>query len=153
MGRPRIANPKNKHIGIVTTEEKYRRFKALGLVGDEAIDVLLYYLEKENKELQVKKMQTISNIKNIQKSIEELEFEKLKEETKLDQINEKIGLAESGLNRDVQMAVGTILQRFKRQSVYNIIEFLENEDKLLEDQAFSCGISIEELWQLCFDNA
>jgi len=92
MGRPKKQNPKNKHIGIVTTEEKFRRFKALGLVGDEAIDVLLFHLENDKTSLNVKRMQTISNIKKIDKDIEELQYQKLKEETKLEGLNEEIGI-------------------------------------------------------------
>ena len=72
MGRPKSANPKNRHIGIVTTEEKYRRFKRLNLVGDRAIDVLLYYLEKDNQKLQLEKILLVENIKKIDKEIKEL---------------------------------------------------------------------------------
>ena len=86
MGRPRIRNPKNKHIGIVTTEEKFHRFKKLGLIGDEAIDVLLYYLENDKSKLNVQKQQIISNIRNIRKQIENLEYEVLKEDLILNHI-------------------------------------------------------------------
>ena len=126
MARPRIRNPKNKHIGIVTTEEKFRRFKALGLVGDEAIDVILYHLESDNMKLNIQKSQAINHIKSMRKQIEDLEYEILKEETKIEQINEKIGLnKDTGLRKDVDNAVKKIIRRFNSQSIYTIDEFLD----------------------------
>jgi len=147
MGRPKKQNPKNKHIGIVTTEEKFRRFKALGLVGDEAIDVLLFHLENDKTSLNVKRMQTISNIKKIDKDIEELQYQKLKEETKLEGLNEEIGINKNnGLRNDVDRAVKTVLQRYNLvKEVYNIHDFLDMNEKLLEDQAYLSNISVEEL--------
>ena len=65
MGRPKKQNPKSRHIGIVTTEEKFRRYKALGLKGDEAIDVLLHYRENKTQKLEIQKSQAIINIKTI----------------------------------------------------------------------------------------
>lgn len=155
MARPRKQNPKNKHIGIVTTEEKFRRFKALGLVGDEVIDVLLYHLESENMKLNIQKSQAINNIKNMRKSIEDLEYEILKEETKIEQINEKIGLnKDTGLRRDVDNAVKKIIQRFNSQSIYTIDEFLDfKENKvLIETQAYLCSYDVEAFKDLVRDS-
>lgn len=155
MARPRKQNPKNKHIGIVTTEEKFRRFKALGLVGDEAIDVILYHLESDNMKLNIQKSQAINNIKNMRKSIEDLEYEILKEETKIEQINEKIGLnKDTGLRRDVDNAVKTIIQRFNSQSIYTIDEFLDfKENKvLIESQAYLCSYDVEAFKDLVRDS-
>ncbi len=155
MARPRKQNPKNKHIGIVTTEEKFRRFKALGLVGDEAIDVILYHLESENMKLNIQKSQAINNIKNMRKSIEDLEYEILKEETKIEQINEKIGLnKDTGLRKDVDNAVKKIIQRFNSQSIYTIDEFLDfKENKvLIESQAYLCSYDVEAFKDLVRDS-
>lgn len=150
MGRPKSANPKNKHIGIVTTEEKYRRFKRLNLVGDRAIDVLLYYLEKEGQKIQLEKIMIVDNIKKIDKEIKELEYQKLALETELEEVNKKIGFVEAGMTSDVEKAVGTILQRYN-QSIHNIKEFLEFNNNLLETQACLCGLSKGRLYQIVFD--
>lgn len=155
MARPRIRNPKNKHIGIVTTEEKFRRFKALGLVGDEAIDVLLYHLESDNMNLNIQKSQAINNIKHMRKEIEDLEYEILKEETKIEQINEKIGLnKDTGLRKDVDNAVKKIIRRFNSQSIYTIDEFLDfKENKVfIENQAYLCSYDVEALKDLVRDS-
>lgn len=155
MARPRKQNPKNKHIGIVTTEEKFRRFKALGLVGDEVIDVLLYHLESDNMKLNIQKSQAINHIKNMRKQIEDLEYEILKEETKIEQINEKIGLnKDTGLRRDVDNAVKKIIQRFNSQSIYTIDEFLDfKENKvLIETQAYLCSYDVEAFKDLVRDS-
>ena len=151
MGRPKSANPKNKHIGIATTEEKYRRFKRLNLVGDSAIDVLLYYLEKDNQKFQLEKILLVENIKRIDKEIKELEYKRLEFETELEEVNKKIGLEESGMTHDVESAVETILQRYNNQSVYNIKEFLEFNKKLLENQAYLCGLSKGRLYQIVYE--
>ena len=155
MGRPKSANPKNKHIGIVTTEEKYRRFKALGLVGDEAIDVLLFHLEKGNMGLNIKKSQAIRNIKSLREQIEQLEYEVLQEETKLEQINSEIGISETGLGNDVDRAIKTVLDRFNNQEIYTIEEYLElKKNKLLLDiQAGLCNKDVEEFKELVITNA
>ena len=151
MGRPRSSNPKNKHIGIVTTEEKWRRFKSLNLVGDRAIDVLLYYLEKDNRKVQMDKIYLVDSIKRIDKEIKELEYERLKLETELEEVNRKIGISEAGMTSDVEKAVGTILQRYNSQSIYNIKEFLEDNKNLLESQAYLCGLSTGKLYQIVYE--
>ena len=151
MGRPKSNNPKNKHIGIVTTEDKYRRFKALNLVGDRAIDVLLYYLEKEGQKVQLEKILLVENIKKIDKQIKELEYKRLEFETELEEVNKRIGISEAGMTNDVERAVGTILQRYNDQSVYTIQEFLNDNRKLLENQAYLCGLSIGELYQIVYE--
>ena len=151
MGRPKSANPKNKHIGIVTTEDKYRRFKRLNLVGDRAIDVLLYYLEKDNQKVQLEKILLVENIKKIDKEIKELEYKRLEFETELEEVNKKIGISEAGITNDVESAVGTILQRYNSQSIYTIQEFLNDNKKLLENQAYLCGLSIGELYQIVYE--
>lgn len=152
MGRPRSNNPKNKHIGLVTTEDKHRRFKELNLIGDKAIDVLLYYLENDNKALQMDKIETVNQIKKIDNQIKHLEYQKLALETELAEINKKIGLTERGYNVDVEKAVNVILQRYElKKEVCNIMEFLNNNETLLENQAYLCGISADKLWELVFD--
>ena len=153
MGRPRIANPKNKHIGIVTTEEKYRRFKALGLVGDEAIDVLLYHLENENMELNIKKSQIIRRIRSLKKQIEELELEVLKEETKLDQINSEMGFSDNGLGKDVDSAINNVLTEFNKQNTFDLVSFLEwtKNKPFLENQAGGCGKQLDEFKELVIE--
>ena len=153
MGRYKSPNPKNRHIGIVTTEEKYRRFKALNLVGDKAIDVLLYYLEKDSRRLQIDKSLTVTNIKEIDKQIKELEYEKLKLETELEEINKKIGFNEKGISHDVERAVSIILHKWETQSILNIWDFLEMNEELLKTQAYLCGISEDKLWELVFNKA
>lgn len=153
MGRPRKQNPKTKHIGIATTEEKFNRYKALGLVGDQAVDILLYHLENDNTNLNVTRMQTISNIKRIGKEIEELEFQKLKEETKLEELNEQIGVNKaSGLRKDVDRAVKTVLQRYNKvKEIYSIDEFFEMNENLLEDQAYIGSITVDELKEYVYE--
>lgn len=152
MGRPKSNNPKNKHIGIVTTADKYRRFKELNLVGDRAIDVLLYYLENDNKRLQMSKIEIVNRIKDIDNKIKDLEYERLQLETELEEVNKKIGLTEAGFSVDVEKAVNVILQRYDMQKdVYNIMEFLDNNETLLENQAYLCGISSDKLWELVFN--
>lgn len=152
MGRPKSNNPKNRHIGIVTTEEKFRRFKALNLVGDRAIDVLLYHLEKPNKKLEIDKALTVQAIKDIDALIKDLEYEKLKLQTELEEINKEIGFAESGLNNDVERAVGVILQRYEMQKdVYNILDFLDMNEELLKAQAYLCGLSADKLGDIVFN--
>lgn len=152
MGRPKSNNPKNKHIGIVTTADKYRRFKELNLVGDRAIDVLLYYLENDNKGLQMSKIELVNRIKEIDNKVKDLEYERLQMETELEEINKKIGLAETGFSVDVEKAVDVILQRYDMQKdVYNLMEFLDNNETLLENQAYLCGISSDKLWELVFN--
>lgn len=153
MGRPKIQNPKNKHIGIVTTEEKYRRFKALGLIGDEAIDVLLFHLEKGDMELNVKKSQSIKNIKSMKKQIENLEFEILKEETRIEEINQKIGVnATNGLRKDIDKAINNVMQRYNNQCIFNIYEFVEDNKEFIKAQAYLCNITVEEFNQILIDN-
>ena len=156
MARPRKNNPKNKHIGIVTTEEKFRRFKALGLVGDEAIDVLLYHLESDNMKLNIQKSQAVNRIKDMRKTIEDLEYEILKEETKIEQLNERIGLnKDTGLRTDVDKAVKTVLQRFNAQEIFTLDEFLElkKNKPLIESQAGLCSCDVETFKDLVRDNA
>lgn len=153
MARPRSKNPKNKHIGIVTTDEKFRRYKALNLVGDKAIDVLLYHLENENKKLQIDKIMTVEKIKEIDKQIKNLEFEKLQLETTLDELNHEIGFIGSDVNIDVDKAVNVILQRFNNQKVYSILEFLENNQELIKNQAYLCGLDAAKLEDLVFDKS
>ena len=153
MGRPKIQNPKNKHIGIVTTEEKYRRFKALGLIGDEAIDVLLFHLEKGDMELNVKKSQSIKNIKSMKKQIENLEFEILKEETRIEEINQKIGVnATNGLRKDIDKAINNVMQRYNNQGVFNIYEFVEYNKEFIKAQAYLCNTTFKEFNQILIDN-
>lgn len=153
MGRPKSANPKSEHIGIVTTPNLKERFKALGLVGDEAIVVLLHYLEKENKKLEIEKILKINQIKNIDKQIEELEFEKLKLETQLQQLNEQLGLSSDGKNVNVENAVNRILNRFNNQNVYNIVEFLGVNQEFVKQQAFLCGLEVSQLEDIVFERS
>lgn len=152
MGRPPVRNPKNKHIGIVTTDEKFRRFKSLGLVGDEAIDVLLYYLENDKTKLNVQRQKIISNIKMIQKKIEDLEFERLKEETKLEEINLQIGVdKDTGLRKDVSKSIRVVMQRFQSQSIFTIEEFVEDNEDFIATQAYLCNTEVEEFKKLIYE--
>ncbi len=153
MGRPKSQDPKNRHIGIVTTESKFKRFKALGLKGDEAIDVLLYYLENDKMETNIRKSFIIRRIKEISKEVEDLEFEKLKLETQLEQVNLEMGInKENGLNRQVDNAIKNVLQRFNNQSIFNIYDFVEDNKRLIETQAYLCNMSCEEFKELLYEN-
>ena len=154
MGRPRKANPKTRHIGIVTTPEKYNRFKALGLVGDEAIDALLYHMEKDKTKLSIQKMQIIGNIKKIAEEIEHLEYEKLKLETKLEEINQSIGINEAnGLRKDINNAICNVLNRYDRvKEIYNIYDFMDFNKEYIETQAFLVNIPPDELRALIIEN-
>lgn len=153
MGRPKIANPKTKYIGIVTTPQKYARFKALNLIGDEAIDVLLYHLENDNTKTKIQKIQIISRIKKINSEIDNLEFEKLKLETKLEEVNEKIGIDDDGVGKDVSKAVHTCLQRYEKvKEIYPITDFIDMNRDFIENQAYLVNLTVDELKELIFDN-
>ena len=155
MGRPKSANPKTKYIGIVTTPEKFDRFKALGLVGDQVIDVLLYHLENDNTKLNVQKMQLINNIKQIDADIEQLEYEKINLETKLEEINQSIGVnKEDGLRRDISRAVNACLQRYEKyRGIYYIEDFIEFNEEFIANQAYLANIPMEELKELILERA
>ena len=150
MGRPKKQNPKNKHIGIVTTEEKFRRFKALNLKGDEAIDILLHYLESEKMELDIKRSQAARNIKKLKKQIEDLEYEVLKEQSKLDAINEQISSEHAyGLDEITKQCIDTALQRFDSR-IWSIEEFLDTDkyQELFMVQANRCHKELDEFKEL-----
>lgn len=153
MGRPKSANPKNKHIGIVTTEEKFRRFKALGLIGDEAIDVLLYHLENDKLKQKIEKSQLIKRIKEINKEMEELEFEKLKLETQLEQINIKIGVnAKTGLDNNVNSALEKVLQRYENyKEIYSLHDFVMFNEEYVRNQAFLANMDFEKFKELIYE--
>ena len=153
MARPRSKNPKSAHIGIATTPQLKERFNALNLKGDRAIEVLLYYLEKDNKKLQIDKIMVINRIKEIDKEVEELEFEKLKLETQLQQLNEQLGLSSDGKSVDVEKAVNRILERFNSQNMFNIIEFLGLNQEFVKQQAFLCGLEANELEDIVFERS
>lgn len=151
MGRPRKQNPKNKYIGIATTEEKFRRFKALGLIGDEAIDVLLFHLENDKLRQNIEKSELIRRIKAINKEIEDLEFEKLKLETKLEDLNIEIGVVKtSGLNRNVDSALKTVMQRFN-ESFYPIEDFIKLNEDFIDNQAFLANIDVEDFKKMIIE--
>ena len=154
MGRPKSANPKTKYIGIVTTPEKFDRFKALGLVGDQVIDVLLYHLENDKTKLHIQKMQLINNIKIIDAEIEQLEFQKLNLETQLEEINQDIGINEQdGLRRDVSKAVATCLQRYDNvREIYPIRDFLDMNKEFIANQAYLVNLTVEELTKLIMES-
>ena len=152
MGRPKSQNPKTKHIGIVTTPEKFLRFKALGLIGDEAIDALLYHMENKTTKLNVQRMQIISKIKSINEEIEHLEYERLKMETQLEEINQSIGIADNGLRRDINKAVEKVIQRYENVSeIYTITEFMEMNTDFIEVQSFLANITADELKQIILE--
>ena len=155
MGRPKSNNPKTKYIGIVTTPEKFDRFKALGLVGDQVIDVLLYHLENDNTKLNVQKMQIINNIKKIDADIEQLEYEKINLETKLEEINQSIGInAKDGLRNDISRAVNTCLQRYEKfRGIYYVEDFIDLNKEFIENQAYLANMTVEELKELILERA
>ena len=155
MGRPKSSNPKTKYIGIVTTPEKFDRFKALGLVGDQVIDVLLYHLENDNTKLNVQKMQLINNIKKIDAEIEQLEYEKINLETKLEEINQSIGVNEQdGLRKDISRAVNKCLQRYDNvREIYTINDFIKYNKDFIANQAYLANIPMEELKELLLERA
>lgn len=150
MARPKSANPKSAHIGIATTPELKERFNALNLKGDKAIEVLLYYLENDNRAVQLDKIRTVNKLKEIDKQIENLEFEKFRLQEHLEEVNKKIGLAESGATVDVEKAINVVIQRFEKQNL-NILDFLAVNEELLKQQAYLCGIDYNKLGDLVFD--
>lgn len=154
MGRPKSNNPKTKYIGIVTTPEKFARFKSLGLVGDQAIDVLLYHLENDKTKLKVQKMQIINNIHDVDKEIERLGYLKLELETKLEEINQKIGIDDkTGLQEDIHRAVTKVLQRYDNvKEIYSIDDFMEIHEQFINNQAYLVNITADELKSIIHEN-
>lgn len=152
MARPPIANPKNKHIRTRTTLDLYTRFMRVcerkGLTGDDWIVLFLGTFENDNdnvkSQIAIEKMK----LKSIRKQMRELENEKVSCENIIEELN-----SDATGSHDVDAAVDAILQRFRRQSVYNIYQFLEENQTLLENQALLAGISEDELYMLVFNKS
>lgn len=152
MSRPPIANPKNKHIRTRTTLDLYTRFMRVcerkGLTGDDWIVLFLGTFENDNdnvkSQIAIEKMK----LKSIRKQMRELENEKVSCENIIEELN-----SDATGSRDVEAAVNVILQRFRMQSVYNIYQFLEENQTLLENQALLAGISEDELYMKVFNKA
>lgn len=152
MARPLISNPKNKHIRTRTTEDLYSRFMRVcerkGLTGDDWIILFLGTFENDNDNVKSQIALEKMKLRNIRKQMRELENQKISSETIIEELNnESVG------SHDVETAVENILQRFNRQTVYNIHQFLEENHALLENQALLAGISEDELYMMVFNKA
>lgn len=156
MGRPKSLNPKNQFIGIKTTKEVKDQYKLLGFKGDEGIRVLIELYGNRNKELELKKQQTVINIKKLDSQIESLEFQKLSEQTRLDEINQEIGLVDingESYTRDVERSLKTVIEKYNQSSVImDIFDFIECNRNFIENQAFLASIDVEEFKRLIFDS-
>ena len=88
-------------------------------------------------------------IREINRSIRELENEKISCENILEELPE-VTIEESS---DIDKALATILQRFNMQSVYTISEWVDENRPFIENQAYVHGVNYEELEQLILDNS
>ena len=153
MGRPRIANPKSEYIGTKTTKDLKKRFDRVcskkGLKGDDWLVLFLGAYEKDEDNVQSQIVVEKMRLKEINKEIKELENEKIIRENNIEELNEKAIFG----NHDVENAVEIILQRFHMQSVYNILDFLNENRELVKTQAYLAGVSVDELDSLVFDRA
>ena len=153
MGRPRSANPKSEYIGTKTTQGLKKRFDRVcskkRLKGDDWLVLFLGAYENDDDNIQSQIAVEKMRIKEINKQIKELENEKISRENIIEELNEKAVFG----SHDVENAVGVVLQRFHMQSIYNILEFLEENRELLETQAHLAGIPVDELDMLVFNRA
>ncbi len=152
MGRPRIANPKTKTLTTRTTEDLYVRlmrvFEKKGLKGDDWIILFLGTFENDTDNIKSQVSIEKMKLKSINKQIRDLENQKISCENILEELNTKHG----GTN-EVDRAVNNILQRFHNQSVYNIIDFLDENKQLLETQAYLAGVEEDELYMMVFNKS
>lgn len=153
MGRPRTANPKKEFIGTKTTNDLKVRFDKVcerkNLKGDDWLVLFLGVFENDNDNVKSQRTLQKMRIREINRSIRELENEKISCENILEELPE-VTIEESS---DIDKALATILQRFNMQSVYTISEWVDENRPFIENQAYVHGVNYEELEQLILDNS
>ena len=153
MGRPKTANPKKEFIGTKTTKDYKVRFDKVcerkNLKGDDWLVLFLGVFENDNDDIKSQRILQKMRIREINKSIRELENEKISCENILEELPE-VTIEERS---DIDKALSTILQRFNMQSVYTISEWVDENRPFIENQAYVHGVNYEELEQLILDNS
>lgn len=153
MGRPRTANPKKEFIGTKTTNDLKVRFDKVcerkNLKGDDWLVLFLGVFENDNDNVKSQRTLQKMRIREINRSIRELENEKISCENILEELPE-VTIESS----DIDKALVNILQRFNRQSVYNTIsDWVDENRPFIENQAYVHGVNYDELEQLILDNS
>ena len=153
MGRPRTANPKKEFIGTKTTTDYKIRFDKVcerkNLKGDDWLVLFLGVFENDNDDIKSQRTLQKMRIREINRSIRELENEKISCENILEELPE-VTIEERS---DIDKALSTILQRFNMQSIYTISEWVDENRPFIENQAYVHGVNYEELEQLILDNS
>lgn len=153
MARPRTANPKKEFIGTKTTNDLKVRFDKVcerkNLKGDDWLVLFLGVFENDNDNVKSQRTLQKMRIREINRSIRELENEKISCENILEELPE-VTIEESS---DIDKALSTVLQRFNMQSVYTISEWVDENRPFIENQAYVHGVNYEELEQLILDNS
>ena len=154
MGRPKTANPKKEFIGTKTTNDLKVRFDKVcerkNLKGDDWLVLFLGVFENDNDDIKSQRTLQKMRIREINRSIRELENEKISCENILEELPE-VTIEESS---DIDKALVNILQRFNRQSVYNTIsDWVDENRPFIENQAYVHGVNYDELEQLILDNS
>lgn len=153
MGRPKTANPKKEFIGTKTTRDYKVRFDKVcerkNLKGDDWLVLFLGVFENDNDDIKSERILQKMRIREINRSIRELENEKISCENILEELPE-VTIEESS---DIDKALATVLQRFNMQSVYTIYEWVDENRPFIENQAYVHGVNYDELEQLILDNS
>jgi len=153
MGRPRTANPKKEFIGTKTTTDYKIRFDKVcerkNLKGDDWLVLFLGVFENDNDDIKSQRTLQKMRIREINRSIRELENEKISCENILEELPE-VTIEERS---DIDKALSIILQRFNMQSIYTISEWVDENRPFIENQAYVHGVNYEELEQLILDNS
>jgi hypothetical protein len=153
MGRPKTANPKKEFIGTKTTRDYKVRFDKVcerkNLKGDDWLVLFLGVFENDNDDIKSQRILQKMRIREINRSIRELENEKISCENILEELPE-VTIEESS---DIDKALATVLQRFNMQSVYTISEWVDENRPFIENQAYVHGVNYDELEQLILDNS
>ncbi len=153
MGRPKTANPKREFIGTKTTKDYKVRFDKVcerkNLKGDDWLVLFLGVFENDNDDIVSERILQKMRIREINRSIRELENEKISCENILEELPE-VTIEESS---DIDKALSNVLQRYNGQSIYTIEEWIDENKRFIENQAYFFGVDYEELEQLILDNS
>ena len=154
MGRPKTVNPKKEYIGTKTTTDYKVRFDKVcerkNLKGDDWLVLFLGVFEKDTDNVRSQKIIQKMRIKEINKNIMELENEKISCENILEELSD-IDIPEEA--NDMDKAVTTILQRFNKQSIYTLEEWINENKPFIKNQAYIHGVDEDELEQKVFDES
>ena len=153
MGRPKTANPKKEFIGTKTTRDYKVRFDKVcerkNLKGDDWLVLFLGVFENDNDDILSQRILQKMRIREINKSIRELENEKISCENNLEELPEDT-IKESS---DIDKALFNVLQRYNNQSIYTIEEWIDENRHFIENQAYFFGVNYDELERLILDNS